>query len=92
MALSPQDQAYYEEKLAVKGFIPFFVATVLIGAIIWPLMLFLMDWSAGNTSAWTGKVVSNLMTIGFMLGSVVSIVMNLIFRFLLWMGWLPTRR
>ena len=92
MALSPQDQAYYEEKLGVKGFIPFFVATVLIGSVIWPLMLYLMDLSAGSTSAWTGKVVGNLMIMGFMLGSVVSVVMNLIFRFLLWIGWLPSRR
>jgi hypothetical protein len=92
MALSPQDHAYYEEKLDVKGFIPYFIWTVVIGAILWPLMLFLMDWSYGYASNWTGQVVGRLMIIGFLLGSVVSVVMNFLFRFLLWMGWLPSRR
>ncbi|HUB66010.1 MAG TPA: hypothetical protein VL981_00835 [Candidatus Methylacidiphilales bacterium] len=92
MALSPQDQDYYEQKLGVKGYIPFFGATLLIGAISVPLLLFLMDWSSGSTSQWNAHVVGNLIAMGCMLGSIVSIVMNLIFRFLLWMGWLPSRR
>jgi hypothetical protein len=92
MALTPQDQNYYEEKLGVKGFIPVFFSTLLIGAICVPLLLFSMDWSAGSTSQWNGHVVGTLMAMGCMLGSVVGVIMNLIFRFLLWMGWLPARR
>ncbi|MCE0499354.1 MAG: hypothetical protein LV481_15545 [Methylacidiphilales bacterium] len=92
MALSPQDKTYYEEKLEVKGYIPFFFATLIVGGISVPFLLFLMDWSAGSTSHWNAHLVGTLMAMGCMLGSVVSIVMNLIFRFLLLMGWLPSRR
>jgi len=92
MALTPQDQDYYEEKLGIKGFIPFFAATVFIGSVMWPLLTFMMDWQAGTTSKWSGKVVADMIIIGFMIGSIVSVVMNFFLRFLLWMGWLPSRR
>jgi hypothetical protein len=92
MALSPQDHTYWEDKLTVMGFLPFFLTTTLIGAIAFPVMLFLMDWSSGSIANWSTHVVVNLMTIGFMFGTILSILMNFIFRFLLWMGWLPSRR
>jgi hypothetical protein len=92
MALTPQDHDYYEDKLTVMGFLPFFLTTVLIGTIALPLLAYMMDWSSGSTSSWSGRVVANLMTIGFMLGTILSIIMNFVFRFLLWMGWLPSRR
>ena len=91
MALSPQDQDYYEQKLGVPGFLPFMGATMLIGAILWPLSLYMMDLSSGSVSEWTTHVFVNLITIGVMFGTIVSVVMNLIFRFLLWMEWLPPR-
>jgi hypothetical protein len=92
MALTPQDYAYYEEKLAVMGYLPYFFSTLLIGAIGVPLMLYMLDWSSGDTSHWTPHLVGTLIAMGCMLGSVVSVIMNFIFRFLLSMGWLPPRR
>ncbi|HEV3271071.1 MAG TPA: hypothetical protein VGZ93_02720 [Candidatus Methylacidiphilales bacterium] len=92
MALSKQDQDFYEEKLGLKSFGYLFVATALIGAIMWPLLLFIQDWSSGQTSMWSLNVAYRLAVIGFLLGSVVAVVMYLAFKFLLQMGWLPSRR
>jgi hypothetical protein len=92
MALSPQDNLFYEEKLGWKSFGLLFLATVVIGAIAWPLLLYIQDWSNGQTSKWSTNVVCNLAIMGFLLGTVVSVVMYLIFKFFLEMGWLPKRR
>jgi hypothetical protein len=92
MALSPQDKAFYEEKLGWKSFGYLFAATVIFGAIAWPVLLYVQDWSIGQTGTWTSTVVINLAAKGFLLGMVVSTVMYLIFKFFLEMGWLPRRR
>jgi hypothetical protein len=92
MALSKQDQAFYEEKLNYKSIGYLFGATTILGAIMWPLLLYIQDWSAGQTSMWSANVVYKLAVIGFLLGSVVAVVMYLAFKFLLQMGWLPSRR
>jgi hypothetical protein len=41
---------------------------------------------------WSANVVYHLAVIGFLLGTVVSVIMYLGFKFLLSMGWLPSRR
>jgi hypothetical protein len=92
MALSKQDQAFYEEKLGWKSFGYMFAATAIIGAVMWPSLLYLQDWSAGQTSKWSFNVVYDLAVMGFLLGTVVAVVMYLGFKFLLQMGWLPSRR
>ena len=92
MALSKQDQAFYEEKLGLKSFGYLFVATALIGAIMWPLLLYIQDWSDGQTGMWSLNVAYKLAVIGFLLGTVVAVIMYLGFKFLLQMGWLPSRR
>jgi hypothetical protein len=92
MALSKQDQAFYEEKLGWKSFGYLFAATVMIGAVMWPLLLYIQDSSSGDTSKWTFNVVFDWSVIGFLLGSVVAVLMYLAFKFLLSMGWLPSRR
>jgi hypothetical protein len=91
MALSKQDQAFYEEKLSYKYIGYLFASTTVVGAIACPVILYIQDWSDGQTSKWTFHVVSNLATEGFLLGSVVAVVMYLAFKFLLEMGWLPSR-
>ncbi len=91
MALTPQDHDYYMDKLTVMGFLPFFFTTSLIGAVALPILAYTMDLSAGSTSSWSTHVFFNLMIIGFMIGTILSMVMNFVFRFLLWMGWLPSR-
>lgn len=91
MALSKQDQAYYEEKLNYKSIGYLFGATTLVGAIMWPLASYIQDWSDGQTSMWSMNVVYNLAVMGFLLGSIVAVVMYLAFKCLLQMGWLPSR-
>lgn len=92
MALSKADQAFYEEKLRWKSFGILFGATAVIGAIMWPVLLYLQDWSIGQTSKWTFNVAYDLAVMGFLLGTVVAVIMYLAFKFLLSMGWLPARR
>ena len=92
MALSPQDKLFYEEKLGWKSFGFLFAETVIIGAIAWPTLLYVQDWSDGQTDKWSVNVAYDLAVIGFLLGSVVSVIMYLIFKFFLEMGWLPKRR
>ena len=92
MALSKADQAFYEEKLSFKSIGYLFGATTVVGAVAFPLVTYLGDLSRGDTSKWSSAVVSNLAVMGFMLGSVVAVVMYLSFKFLLEMGWLPSRR
>ena len=92
MALSPQDEAYYREKLGWKGFVYLFVWTVVIGAVVWPLFLFGQDWLAGQAAHWTLQDVLALAGWGFMLGMIVSVIMYLFFRVFLAQGWLPRRR
>ena len=92
MALSKRDQAFYEEKLGWKSFGYLFAATTIIGAVMWPLLLYIQDWSAGQTSKWSANVVYDLAVMGFLLGTVVAVVMYLVFKFFLAMGWLPSRR
>jgi hypothetical protein len=92
MALSKLDQAFYEEKLSYKSIGYLFASTTIIGAVSWPLLLYIQDWSMGQTSKWSANVVFDLAVMGFLLGSVVAVVMYLAFKFLLAMGWLPSRR
>ncbi len=92
MALSKRDQDFYQEKLSWKSFGYLFGATALVGAIMWPSLLYLQDLSAGQTSTWSLNVAYDLAVMGFLLGTVVSVVMYLGFKFLLSMGWLPSRR
>ena len=92
MALSKQDQAFYEEKLSYKSIGYLFGATCLVGTIIWPALLYIQDMSIGQTKSWTANTVWDLAIMGFLLGSVVAFVLYMTFKFLLAMGWLPSRR
>ena len=92
MALSKEDQAFYEKKLGLNTFGYLFGATVLIGGIMWPLLLYIQDSSSGLASQWTLSVAFDWSMIGLMVGSIVGIFMYLFFKFLLSMGWLPSRR
>ena len=92
MALSKQDRAFYEEKLGFKTIGYLFGATMLIGGVMWPLLLFIQDYAAGLASRWTFNVAFDWSMIGLMVGSIVAAMMYLAFKFLLAMGWLPSRR
>jgi hypothetical protein len=92
MALSRQDKEFYEQKLELSSYAYVFGATVLIGAVMWPALIFIQDWSAGQTGKWNFNVAFDLAVMGFLLGSVLSTVMYLAFKFLLSVGWLPSRR
>ncbi len=92
MALSAHDKEFYEEKLRWKSFGILLGATMLVGMIAWPTLIYLQDWSNGDTSKWSGDVAFKLSMMGFLLGMVVSTVMYLLLKFFLEMGWLPKRR
>jgi hypothetical protein len=92
MALSKKDQEFYEEKLNIKSTGYLFLYTTVVGAVVVPAALYLQDVSTGNTSKWSLDVVLKLAEEGFMLGCIVAVVMYLAFKFLLQMGWLPSRR
>jgi fumarate reductase subunit D len=91
MPLSKKDQEFYEEKLGWKSFGILFAATTVVGALLVPIVLYIQDSSNGQTGNWSKNLVINLVVEGFLLGSVVSVVMYLAFKFLLSMGWLPSR-
>jgi hypothetical protein len=92
MALSKRDQDFYEEKLGWKSVGYLMLATAIVGAFSWPTLLYIQDWSIGQTKSWTLNVAYDLAVMGFLLGTVVATVMYLAFKFLLAMGWLPSRR
>ena len=92
MALSKKDQEFYEEKLNFKSIGYLFGATTIVGAVMCPALAFLQDWSIGQASTWTAQTVYKLAVIGFLLGSIVAVVMYLSFKCLLQIGWLPSRR
>jgi hypothetical protein len=92
MALSKQDQEFYEEKLGWKSFGLLVLVTALFGALMWPSLWFLQDWSAGRAGQWSSSIVYDLAIMGLMLGSATAVFMYLGFKFFLSMGWLPSRR
>ena len=92
MALSKSDQEFYEEKLSMKSVGYLFLYTTMVGTIIMPGALYLMDAASGTASKWTVTIAVNLATEGFLLGCIVAVVMYLAFKFLLQMGWLPSPR
>ena len=92
MALSKKDQEFYEEKLNFKYIGYLFGATCLVGAVMCPLLAYLQDLSIGQAGTWTVDIVYKLAVMGFLLGSVVAVVMYLAFKCLLQIGWLPSRR
>jgi hypothetical protein len=86
MALSKRDQEFYEEKLSYKSIGYLFGATCLLGTIMFPLVSY---FSVGEPM--TVNVVYDLAIEGCLLGSVVAFAMYMAFKFLLAMGWLPSR-
>jgi len=92
MALSKQDIDFYEEKLNWRTFGYIFAFTCVLGAIVWPAALYCLDASADQTAAWNFNVAFNDSVMGFMIGSIVTIALYIIFKFFLAMGWMPKRR
>jgi hypothetical protein len=92
MALSVSDKAYYEEKLSLKNFYYLLGVTIIMAGIVWPLLLFVQDALSGLSSRWNLSIAMDWSMIGMMLGTIVSLLMYLGFKFLLSMGWLPSRR
>jgi len=91
MALSKKDQAFYEEKLSIKSAGYLFLYTMLLGALALPAAIYALDASNGDTSKWTFRVVVQLSEEGVMIGCIIAILMFLLFKFLLQVGWLPPR-
>jgi hypothetical protein len=89
MALSKQDQAFYEEKLGYKTIYFLFGWTCVTGAVLFPAVTYMQ---VGDTKTFTTSVACDLAIEGFLLGSVVAAVLYLAFKFLLSMGWLPSRQ
>ena len=92
MALTPQDRAFYQEKLGWLGFLYLLIVTVLVGAVMWPALLYLQDYLNGQAGRWNFKIVFNVAISGMLLGCVVSVIMFALARLYLRLGWLPRRR
>ncbi len=91
MALSKKDHEFYEEKLSVRSAGFLFLYTMLVGAVAVPALLYLQDALAGTTSKWSLAMLMTLAEEGVMLGCIIAVIMYLAFKFLLQMGWLPSR-
>jgi hypothetical protein len=89
MALSKADQEFYEEKLSYKSVGYLFGSTCLLGTLSFPAVTF---FQVGDTKTFTANVAYDLAIEGFLLGTVVAFAMYMAFKFLLSMGWLPSRR
>jgi hypothetical protein len=92
MALSARDRAFYQERLGWKGFAYLFAVTVVMGGVLWPTMLFLQSHFDADKAPWNLKIAAALSLSGMLLGAVVALLMFLLARFYLHMGWLPRRR
>lgn len=92
MALSPQDKAYWEDKLGWKGFVLLLAGTIFMGCLIGPIFLFTLDWSSGHTGKWTWAIALDIAQSNFMLALLVATIMWCLGRLYLWMEWLPSRR
>jgi len=91
MALTPQDKAYWEDKLGWKGFVYLLVGTVSIGCFIGPLFLYLVSWMNGHADQWSWALALEISESNFMLALLVAIMVWCIGRLYLWMEWLPSR-
>jgi hypothetical protein len=92
MALSPQDQAYWKEKLGWKGFGFLLASTMIIGCVIWPLLLFVQDWLRGHAGDWAWSDGLDIAKGNFSLALLVTVIMWFFGWFFYWMRWLPSRR
>jgi hypothetical protein len=92
MALSPQDQAYWKNKLGWKAFVWLFASTAVIGMVVWPLMLFIVSWFTGHADDWNWSTLSTVAGSNFWLALLVSLLSWLLGQFYRYMDWLPARR
>ena len=92
MALSRRTERFYEQRLSMGSFGYVAGATIAAGTIAFPALFFVQDWSHGQAGRWTLSVVFDWGAMGFLIGMTVAVFMYLFFKFLLEMGWLPTRR
>jgi hypothetical protein len=77
--------------LSIKSAGFLFLYTMLVGGLAVPAGIYLLDASNGDTSKWTFRIVVQLSEEGVMFGCMISVIMFLLFKFLLQMGWLPSR-
>ena len=76
----------------MEGLLYLWLGTGFVGAILWPLMSFVIDVVEGEAKGWTLGTAMIYFANGLLLSTVVSVVIYLIARFYLWMEWLPKRR
>jgi hypothetical protein len=92
MPLSPQDKAYWKDKLGWKAAVFLIVSTIVMGCVVWPIMLVTISATSGQASAWTWKAITEQVEGNFMLALLVSTIMWFIGQLYIWMDWLPPRR
>ncbi len=92
MPLSPQDQAYWKEKLGWKSFLYITAATVGMGCVVWPLVQFILSATSGHASDWTWSLMAQVVVANFFLALLVSTLIWCIGQMYYYMDWLPPRR
>lgn len=92
MPLTPQDQAYWKERLGWKAAVFLVVSTVVMGCVVAPLAMFFLSWSSGHASDWTWASAFDFATANFWLALLVSTIMWFVGQLYRWMDWLPPRR
>jgi succinate dehydrogenase hydrophobic anchor subunit len=92
MPLSPQDRAYWRDRLGWKAFVYLFVSAVFMGCFVYPLLLFVLAWLNGHLGDWTFAGAVDMAKANFFLALLISLMMWLIAQLYYFMDWLPPRR
>lgn len=90
--LSPQDQAYWKEKLGWTWFLRVTSVTVFIGCVIWPIFRFVLSWQAGHAGEWTWGGTTSMIFADFFVALLVSTIVWCVGQLYLLMDWLPPRQ
>jgi hypothetical protein len=92
MPLTPQDKAYWKDRLGWKAFVFLVLSTEIVGCVVWPILLYVMNQTSNPPGVWSWAITSGAIGSYFMLALLVSTIMWFAGQLFLWMDWLPRQR